>query len=105
MPVGSIDKFEAEHFGIVFRLLQSIGGELIGCFGLDHRQWEIAREVQEIIRALRRQALHLIALQRHDAPIGERLLLNYRMKLVIPTSRLEPRTHIRPTGFSLVHVL
>jgi uncharacterized membrane protein YedE/YeeE len=50
--VGGIGEFEAEHFGILLRLLEAVVGVLVGGFGFDDGEGKIAAEEEDLVDAL-----------------------------------------------------
>ena len=101
-PVGGVGELEAEDAGVVLALLQPVAGQLVLGLGLDHRQRQVPRVAQQVIRPLTRTAVRL-APRKHDTPIGEGVLLGNGVGLRIPARRAQPRDHVRPAGVGLVH--
>jgi hypothetical protein len=60
-------------------------------------------QIEQVIGAFGRQTFDLIALQRHNAPVGKALLLDNGVFLVVPAGCFKPGSHICSTGFRLVH--
>ena len=88
MTVGAVGELEAEHLGIVLRLLHCICRRLVGDLRLDDRERKVARVAEQIVHALRRLADEPFA-HRHDAAIGDRALLSDGVRLVVPAGRCE----------------
>ena len=88
LPVGRVSEFELQHFGVVARLLDGIGGRLVGGLGFDDGQVEVAGIAQQVVHALGRLPDEALA-NRHDPPISDGALLRDPMRLVVPARFLE----------------
>src|ERR1700676_1414858 len=64
---------------------------------------EVARIVKQVVGAFGRQSLHLIAFQRYNTPISKGLLLENRVRFIVPASGFKSGSHVFSTGLRLVH--
>lgn len=87
LAVGGVGELEAEDFGVVLGLLQTIGGFLVFRLGLGDGDGKIAGVTQEVVGALAFFAVGLGAAH-DDAPVGEAALLGNGVRVRVPASRL-----------------
>ena len=50
VAVGGVGELQAKHLRVFLRLLQAVAGSLVGGLGLDHREREIARVAEQVVR-------------------------------------------------------
>jgi hypothetical protein len=90
LAIGGVGEFELQDFGVVLRLLQTVGGFFVFGLGLGDGDGKIAGVTEQVICAFALFTLSLAAA--HDDPaIGETALLGDGMRVGVPARSLELR--------------
>lgn len=88
LVLGGVGEFQAEHFGVLFRLLHGGGAVDRFLLRLDHGDGKIPAGEEQIVGPLRRAA-DVAFSTRDDAAVGDGPLFANGMRVVFPSGPLE----------------
>src|SRR5205823_5224804 len=86
-PVARIRELQTQHFRVQLCLLQTIGCGFVFRLCFNNREWKISAVSKQIINSLRWSTNKAFA-DWNDPTVGDRPLLRYRVRFVIPTGGL-----------------
>jgi len=88
LAVGGVGEFEAENFGVVFGLLQAVGGRFVGGLCFNDCDRVICAIAQDVVGTLLPTALRLAADEDYST-IGERALFVDGVRRTLPARHVQ----------------
>ena len=100
LSVGRVSEFETQDLSVVLRLLESGTRRLVRGLRLDHRDREVPRVLQEVVRTFLGSPAGFRACH-HDTAVRKRALLRNRVWRLVPTRLQKLWNYILTTGVGL----